>query len=249
MIIKNYTHYNTDDLATLLKRVEEHIEGLTGVAANPRVDRVEFHESKPASALHQVRRWSDTSHTYVSVCERKWVGSRYTEPQRVNLLTPSKLYDTALEALTAATLNDVQIVPKEMVQAVLVELRGMYFFDAYHFPNIVPDPAGLVLRIENKVAAKVPVSAKQKVKLTHAQRNARWGRGSLKDAHSAVSKAIRYLELAQNFGKSETTGIAELLATVANLQAALLNAYSRDAVNVIQIYQDALEVAEQESAK
>jgi len=99
------------------------------------------------------------------------------------------------------------------------------------------------------VASKVPLSVKQKVRLGHATRNARWAKSSLKDAHQDVMKAIRYLELAENFGKSESTDIAVLLETARNLKQVLQQSYARDAVNIIDTYTDAFEAAERESAQ
>jgi hypothetical protein len=144
--------------------------------------------------------------------------------------------------------SDIYTAPEAMVQALLVELRAMYYGDFGNIKIIVPF-SDLSLRIEKKVAAKVPLSVKQKVRLGHAWRNAKWARSSLRDAHQAVIKVIRYLELAEKFGKSESTEIGALLETARNLKQVLLQSYSGDIIDIIQTYTDALEAVEGQSAQ
>jgi len=249
MIIKNYTHYNTDDLAALIQRVEDSIKEYTGAPAEPRVDYVEFHETNPCDPIEVRRSWDDASNSYIAEHIRKWVSRKdYNQPNRVNLLTPNKLYDSPLEQLAAETVSDIYTAPEAMVQSLLVELRAMYHGDFGNIKIIVPS-SDLSLRIEKQVAAKVPLSVKQKVRLSHAWRNAKWAKSSLRDAHQDVMKVIRYLELAEKFGKSESTEISALLETARNLKQVLLQSYSGDMIDIIDTYADALEAAERESAQ
>jgi hypothetical protein len=249
MNIKNFTRYNTDDLAALIQRVEDSIKEYTGEPAKPRVDYIEFHETNPSDPMQVTRSWDNASNSYLASYSRKWVSRKdYNQANRVNLLTPNKLYDSPLEQLAAETVSDIRTAPVDMVRFLIVELRTLYFGELGNFQVIVPS-SDMALRIERQAASKVPLSVKQKVRLGHAWRNAKWARSSLRDAHHDVIKVIRYLELAEKFGKSESTEIGALLETARNLKQVLLQSYSVDIIDIVQTYTDALEAAERESAQ
>jgi len=161
MDIINYTHYHTDDIRSIMARVEQ-LHGFTAWGVDQLV-LTEFNPKNPY--LNASRRYRfGATHERVKKYTSKM---RWADRSRLSLLVPSKLYDNPLEALSQ---GEVQLAPVALSVALYVALRERANGIGYNVKNENDLPH---LRVLETAPQKRPKSNNDTLAMrnTYARRN------------------------------------------------------------------------------
>ena len=203
--LKNFTHYDTDDLQKLVNHVATAVAELTQEAPLLRsgVQRIEFCEYTPASADQVVKTWNMHKNDYDAQLVRKFVGQRIrTRPERIALLTPKMIWKSPLESL-AASIHEEESVPADMLYGIARAVT-----DVFNFSNWQHQREGRQLnlrldeyrvRVRKTASDKVGGDDKKREKLRLARRAGVNAAYHLRSCVPALDGCLRELTRMQKY--------------------------------------------------
>ena len=231
--LKNFTHYDTDDLQKLVNHVAAAVAELTQEAAVLRsgVQRIEFFEYTPASADQVVKTWNMHKNEYDEQLVRKFVGPEVrTRPERIALLAPKLIWKNPLEALISST-DGEESVPANMLENISRAVISVFNFSIWQHTR---EGRGMNLRLDEHrvrvrktVGAKVGGDDKKREKLRLARRAGVDASYHLGSSIPALDGCIREMTRMQKYaGDPEMMGHIEAaqtaLSTLFDLRAELV---------------------------
>jgi hypothetical protein len=203
--IKNFTHYDTGDLEKLVEHVSDVISEVTQEvpALRSEVQRIEFYEYTPTSAVQVVRTWNNQKNDYDSQLTRKFVGQGIrTRPERIALLVPKMIWKNPLEALTAA-IDGEESVPPAMVERIASAVLDVFNVASWRYHQ---DGRSLKLdldqhrvRVRKTVGVKAGDDDKKREKLRLARRAGVEAGYYLNSALPAIEKGIEQMIRMQKY--------------------------------------------------
>ena len=215
MEITNYTRYNTDDLKALIADIEAWPEFTRWRTSTPFV----FSEFNPKNPyVSNRRRWGTAHETKQRRYTSKLIWARMSQ---MSILTPSKIYDNPLAALS---LEGDRAVPREMLEAVFAAISERADFSSYKVHQHVRPSAGLTLRVMDKPAERKPKSTKQAedTRKEYAGRHLRMAQWEAAHAANGLSrKAVKHVNTAGTHMKAKKSLLAPLYEAVNEAVSAL----------------------------
>ena len=185
--IKNYTHYNTEDLAGLLDTIEQ---ALTNQGIQPERSRVGGWRPEKDRRLGEVVAFKDFTTKLLWDEDRNWVKGRtvvtrtrkFVKRQtgwqkdtknEVRIVPPKKLWVNPLEGLAEAGKDGVAILPAEGREQLIVRLFTLYEGVSGYRGSIAGQEGKLMLtfvkkhgpqiRVEEKRQGRIEVEEKHRV--------------------------------------------------------------------------------------
>ena len=235
--LKNFTHYDTDDLQKLVNHVATAVAELTQEAPVLRsgVQRIEFCEYAPASADQVVKTWNMQKNNYDEQRVRKFVGAAVrTRPERIALLAPKLIWKNPLEALTSST-DGEESVPAAMLENITRAVTSVFNFSIWQHTREGRLEGRLMnlrldeyrVRVRKTVGAKVGDDDKKREKLRLARRAGVDASYHLGSSIPALDGCIREMTRMQKYaGGPEMMGHIEAaqtaLSTLFDLRAELV---------------------------
>jgi hypothetical protein len=235
--IINTTRYSTDDIVAVFERYEDWLRRLHGEARparNREQGQVRIGDYSPSTLTYVRTRYTPTGYASETVhCYVRGPHVAATHMRDIGLIKPTKLYTSALEALSAPTLEGAEIVPEEFVRQFVTDAVSRCY---RHVPSgtVIErdfDITGLHIRVMKRRASSEPRGRSRGVQVS-ALRNAHnefyWALNSLTSALSRVNEHNQGLD--QRFAalQVERAVTAEMLAGLAAAIDAAQQAGRRD---------------------
>lgn len=211
---KNYTRYNTDDLAAILNHVETYVRNCAGTVRfrsndMTQIEFAPYTQGVPRSGGGR-RRYNRTP------AERSYVGrGAWRNYGRLPLVEPQHAFESEIEWLTIAA-SDQPCVPYAMVTNIMKELVHRFAMPWNRNAPEIDNSIGLRLRIEGKVAQKKSKQERELARLVKGGSRVQDAKYVVRKINAEGRRLESYLSTAKkHFGADQELGrlIENLIAT------------------------------------